>query len=465
MKDAISKLVRLIGSLVLFGSFLFFSCASNPDVYKGIDNAVYQREFLKGIDEIKKGQEKKSPIYPEKNAISLYLDKGLLEHYAGNYYASSMDLQEAEHLIQEAFTKSVTQNIASYIANDNTKEYPGEDYEDIYINVFNALNYYNRGNLEGAMVEIRKISMSSGKLDLLSRKYENTQSGVAEWITEQLVNYGLRVNTDLPRGRAVNFSNSALARYLGFLFYLGEGKTDDARIELEQLHAAFADNPAIYANPVPNSVGEAMNVPPGKARLNIIGFAGLSPIKEEGRFPGIFLFLRYPELRRPVFKLPKFVKRKSSINTIEVVVGETNKFRLELLEDMGAVMEETFNARFSNIFLKTYCRVLLKYVVAEITAYQIDYASDDKKDKAPSLEASMLVMFQKMAIDASENADVRMSRYFPDKAYIGGINLDPGTYTVTVNYYSGGKIVARDEHSNVNVRADVLNLIESVSLR
>jgi hypothetical protein len=61
------------------------------------------------------------------------LDKGLLEHYVGNYRDSSQDLENAERLIQDTFTKSVTAGIASYIANDNTKEYPGEDYEDIYL--------------------------------------------------------------------------------------------------------------------------------------------------------------------------------------------------------------------------------------------------------------------------------------------------------------------------------------------
>jgi uncharacterized protein YfaP (DUF2135 family) len=58
-----------------------------------------------------------------------------------------------------------------------------------------------------------------------------------------------------------------------------------------------------------------------------------------------------------------------------------------------------------------------------------------------------------------------MSRYLPDKAYIGGINLDPGTYQVYINYYHGNKIIFRDEHKNVVVKKNGLNLIESVKLK
>jgi hypothetical protein len=279
------RLCLLSGALGLF----IFSCASKPDAFKDIDEAVSRNNFEGGIASIRKGQEAKKPLYPEKNVVSLYLDKGLLEHYAGNYQNSSEDLQEAERFIEEAFTKSVTAGVSSFIANDNTKEYPGEDFEDIYLNVFNAFNYYNRGDLEGALVEIRKLSQSSGKLDMLSRKYEAARKSAGGWVMEQLKKLGFAINLQLPQGNPVNFSNSALARYLAALFYLGEGDTDSARIEFEQLAEAFG-NTKIYPYKVPQAVRDAQNVPGGKARLNIIGFSGLSPIKEEKHYSSIFPF-------------------------------------------------------------------------------------------------------------------------------------------------------------------------------
>ena len=410
---------------------------------------------------LRMAQDGRSPVYNERNAISLFLDKGLLEHYAGNYRSSSQDLQEAERLIEEAFTRSITAEVASYIINDNTKEYPGEDYEDIYINVFNALNYYHNDNLEGAMVEIRKITMPNGKLDMLSRKYENSNRTAGDFVISQVRNMGFEFHPDLPKGEAVNFSNSALARYLGSLFYLGQGMDDSANIEFEQLKAAFAGNPKIYNYPIPLAAYEAQNVPDGKARLDIISFVGLSPVKEEKLFPGVFPFFNNHILKLVHFKLPVFVERRTMhpIDRIEVTINNNEKFDLELLENMGDVMKETYNARFSSTFVKTYIRTLLKYAIADVAATQAG------KESSSSFAAYASAVTAKIAADASEGADTRMARYFPDKAYVGGINLDPGTYSVTITYYSGNPVIARDEPRDVNIRVNELNLIETFCLR
>jgi len=449
-------------------AFLFFSCASASRVYKSIDNAVYKNDFERGIAEIIIGQEKNKPIYPENNAVSLFLDKGLLEHYAGNYSSSSRDLENAERLIREAFTESISAGIASYIANDNTKEYPGEDYEDIYLNVFNALNYYHNNNTEEAMVEIRKITMSSGKLDLLSRKYEEGRNLAAQYLLESLHSIGFMAKLELPRGEPVVFSDSVLARYLSALFYQGQGKEDDARIEFSRLSAAFKGNPKIYYHPIPNSVGDAQNVPEGKARLNVIGFAGLSPVKEEKIYNQFFPFFRNPALHFTQFKLPVLVKRPSAIDRIQIKINGEQSFDLELLEDMGAVSRETYNARFANIFFKTYIRTIIKYAAVDVGTYVTAFRFGSKKRNEKTngwlvrLAASIA---GKQTADASEAADIRMGRYFPDKAYIGGINLEPGIYSATITFYNQGKVIATDDFTELNVRANALNLIEATSLK
>jgi len=451
---SIKNSIRICVSLLIL---LFISCATKSEAYKDIDQAVGKDEFDTAVEALVKGQDSKRPIYPEKNAVSLFLDKGLLEHYAGNYAASSKDLQEAERLIAEAFTKSVTADIASYIANDNTKEYPGEDFEDIYINVFNALNYYNRGDIDGALVEIRKLTITSGKLDMLSRKYEEARSKAGKGASDTFGSNGVSANDALPKGKSVNFSNSVLARYLSALFYLSDGNPDSARIEFDQLQRAFAANKNVYYQPFPKSIEDVRTVPAGKARLNIIGFTGLSPVKEEAKFPVFFPFT-YPILCTPVLKLPQFVKRPSAIDRVEVIVEGGEKFNLELLEDMGAVAEETFNARFTDIFFKTFLRLLIKYA-------STDVAANIAREQGGDLAGLAAAVAGKSAADASEGADIRMSRYMPDKAYIGGINLNPGPHNITINYYSGSRIVAKDTRRGVVVRANSPNLVEVVSLK
>jgi hypothetical protein len=439
---------------VLLAALLMLSCASTPSAFREIDRTVEQGNFTAAIEAIVNSQQGRQTLYSQRNALLLYLDKGLLEHYAGNYANSSRDLEFAERLIEEAYTKSISEGFFSYIINDNTKEYPGEDFEDIYINVFNALNYYNRGNLEGALVEIRKLSMPNGKLDMLSRRYEyrdpNTGDSLAETMQRET---GV---SQLPETSQVNFSNSALARFLGALFYQGSGNTDSARIEFDQVHRALG-NRNIYRHPAPAAIEQARNIPPGKARLNIISFAGLSPIKQEALIVH-YLPFRHPILRIAAFRLPVLVRRPSMITRIEVVVNGTERFELELLEDISAVVEETFKARYSSILLKTYIRTILKYAVADIAAMETASRQSD-------LAGALVAIAARTAMDLSEGADIRMSRYLPGRAYIGGINLDPGTHSVIINYYQGNTIITRAEYRDVNVSLNRLNLLESVNLR
>ena len=59
--------------------------------------------------------------------------------------------------------------------------------------------------------------------------------------------------------------------------------------------------------------------------------------------------------------------------------------------------------------------------------------------------------------------DDRMGRFFPGKAYAGGINLQPGVYSMTINYYNGARLIRSERRENVRVEAGKLNLVTSHS--
>jgi hypothetical protein len=59
-----------------------------------------------------------------------------------------------------------------------------------------------------------------------------------------------------------------------------------------------------------------------------------------------------------------------------------------------------------------------------------------------------------------------LSRYFPGRAHIGGINLEPGIYSFTVNCYDrNDEIVASFREEGVPVRKNLLNLKELVCIK
>jgi hypothetical protein len=428
--------------LLSLGMPLIWSCAGGS--FAVVDNELERNSYAESVKMLEKNRK---TLYKRGDKILYLLDKGMLQHYARQYPESSQLLQEGEKAIEDAFTRSVTQEISTYLINDNVRDYGGEDYEDIYINVFNALNYYNRGDTEGAMVEIRRMN---NKLRYLSVKYDAAITGLQKKALED--------GAPLPnQNDKTQFSNSALARYLGMLFHRGAGQYDDARIDMEWLLAAFANSPSVYTNDIPESVSGETEIPKGMARLNVLAFGGLSPIKSENvtRIP-------LPDLRWIKIALPEMVSRHSEIQNIELDLDNGQKVRLELLEDMDAVAKETFKARRQLIYVKSILRAAVKTVSSSATGA----AAKETDDGIAGLILGLYSIFAQAFAEVSEQADLRVSRYFPAKAYVAGINLLPGRYSFNIKYYNkNGKEIASIRYEDMNISENTLNLAQAVCLK
>ena len=427
------------------GIFVFFSCASNPAVYTRIDSKVQAGSFQRALDYINSRRASRRTIYSSpRNDILFYLDRGMVKHHAGMFRESFLDLHTAERLIEEAFTRSLTQEIGTLILNDNVMEYRGEDYEDLYINVFNALNFYFMGDLEGALVEIRRLNE---KLNVLQDRYERVARRVID--SSQHLDPG-----QLPM-ESTRFSNSALARYLGLLFYRGTGRFDSARVDYLELIRAFSLAPEIYNHPIPSSVHDELSVPAGKARLNIIAFVGLAPIKEERH---IFIPLPFPFPNNSArISIPVMENRPQTINRVEVVLDSGERFDLELLEDMGAVARETFKSRYNLTVLKTAARVITKAAASAAVAH----GAERRGGEGIGLLAGII---GRVFTEATERADTRISRFFPARALVGGINLPPGIYYVTVNFFGHSGLID-SQSGQINARENTLNLKRFICLK
>jgi hypothetical protein len=456
------------------------SCASGPELYKRIDGAVNAAAYEAAVAEIEAARTvapgKKWPgsqVYSEKNTILFNLDKGLLEHYAGNYWASYAELLEAEGNIEEAYTKSLSQEFSSYVVNDTMRDYAGEDYEDVYINIFNALNAYHLNNGQ-ALALINDLTAQGGELQVLAEKYSPEGSKARQFLEETLMLGGTVFSlgsVTWPAPARITFTNSALARYLAAIFCLAEGNKDMARYNLFELRNAFG-SPVYRSLTVPPALaiqgdrgserGPLLDIPAGKGQLNVLAFAGLSPIKIEKEERLFFPFLETPILKFAVIKTPLLQRRPSAIRGVTVSVQGGGAFKLELLEDIDAVFADTFNGRQSSVYLKTFARVLAKYITTDIAARAARQAAQENGSSPLVTEAAVLgiALAAKKALDFTEAADTRSARYLPSKVYIGAVNLDPGIYTITVNFTGGAPVPL-----TVTIKAGAISLVEAVCLK
>ncbi|NLA93192.1 MAG: hypothetical protein GX842_07180 [Spirochaetales bacterium] len=387
----------------------------------------------------------------EKQGPLLYaLDLGALAHYNRQWLTSNNLLDRAELQIWENYSESITANLGSYLVNDNTRAYQGEDFEDLYTNIFKALNYLHLGEGEGSLVELRRLSE---KQQMLRQKYEMLDQRL------EMSSHGDYVESY----SSSQFSSSALGYYLQMIVARDMGEFNDALFAQGAVQRAFKSQPALYPFSLPKTVEEDLNrLKEGSKRVNLIAFSGLAPYKVEvvERFP-------LSSTNWVKIALPQMVRRPSLVNSIEVVLSNGSRFNLELMENIGEIAIEAFRLRERHIYNKTIIRALLKATGTEI----IDYATETMASEAESQEAadaiivvgSILSLFSRIFSEASENADVRGSHFFPDKAWVGGIDLPYGNYEAHLYYRnSSGKVIYEESLQGINVASKGLTIWEGV---
>lgn len=397
-------------------------------------------------------QESKFNLYGKTSEVLYALDSGMIRHFSQDYEHSNKDLSYAEKLMEEFYAKSITQNISSYLANDMVLDYSGEEYEDIYSNLFKCLNYIHLKNYEDALVEIRRFD---NKQKLLAAKYSNE-------ISEAKFSVQSKIDFNYEK---ISFHNSALARYLSMLLYRSLGDYDSAQVDLNYLESAFETQENLYNFSIPTSIDEELTVENGDARLNILAFSGLSPKKEEIRIENYYwtgngyspMVIAFPEMEY----IPSKVNRVA-VNVLNLETGEKKSHNLELLEKMEQIAYDTFREKKSLIYLKTVNRALSKY----ITRSALDVAAYATRDDS-SLSAIFEIasVFSSIYNVVTEAADLRVCRFFPGKACVGGITIEPGIYTVEVVFFSrNNEVVSRELFENMSIKTNELNFVEAICL-
>jgi hypothetical protein len=413
----------------------------------------------------------RNKAYTGKDRAVFYLDIGMLYHWNAEYEKSNEYLEKAERAIEDSFAKSLTRSASSLILNDNVLEYSGEDYEDIYLNAFKALNYLALGKNDSAFVEVRRIN---NKLVQLAGKYDKMAQKLSEAEEAQ---------EPFQPGKSY-FQESALGRYLSLLLYRNEYRWDDVRIDLEKISRGWKLQPDIYTFSAPDFSLEKKRVAAPVARLNVIAFSGLAPDKEASTFyihteqdliilagtsenylgkqrlDGLNV-LNWPGIEEGYhfkFQLPSMHRRPSNVNRIEVKVSDGPQQQLYPLESLENAAVETFGIKKPLIYLKTVTRAVTKGLAAE-------RSKERMTENMGGGTAFFSRILTDLVVDQTENADLRVSRFFPAQASIREIHLDEGVYDIQINYYgAGGTLLHTDERTGVRLEAGQLNVLESAYL-
>ncbi|MFO8064208.1 MAG: hypothetical protein R6V29_06185 [Spirochaetia bacterium] len=471
----VRRLVPLLGAFALLS---MAGCTTTRNTaFIEVDDLARSGRYTEAAETL--SGDDREVFYNDRDKVLYHLDVGLLHHYGDNFEESTRHLNEAEFLIEEYFTKSISQAAATLLVNDTKQDYAGEDYEDIYLNVFKALNFLSQDEFDSAFVEVRRIN---NKLNLLEDKYREVAEGYES--AEETDEAGM----DFEPGDT-EFHNSALARYLSMIAYRAEGDYDDARIDRRKIDEAFRLQPNVYDFEQPD-LSDALDRDVGP-RLVVMAFTGESPDKradtlrvitqrnlvivqqerENDRgtlettqldafpFPGVEGGYRFK------FQLPRMTTRGSDVRRIEVLVDGEPVGTLDRIESIQRVAKETFEVRRPLIYLKTITRVVIKGILAERGKEELQKAGANAGTLGVigSIAAGIAT---DVAVDASERADLRVSRYFPAFAYVGEFEIPEGEHRVRVRYVGKqGTVVAEESFGPRLIEKSGLNLVTSYTPR
>lgn len=437
------QLRQLIYTPILF---FFISCMS-AGRFEHLDKSVAAGQYAQARCSL---EIDKNRLYAGTDKVLYYLDAGMLSRFAGDYETSNTELSEAEKLIEYYYAKSVSQAVGSFMLNDTVIDYAGEDYEDIYTNIFMALNYVRLNKTEDAFVEIRRFD---NKIKLLSSKYEQAIYEAKRQTEDSQAAY---TRPDL------HFHNSALARYISLLLYRSRGEFDSAEIDKKYMESAFRTQLSLYPFAFPSAVEEEFYIPEGMARLNVLSFTGLAPGKEEE-------VIRIPEaIGGSWFKIaiPVMYKRPSKTAYVEIEAeaqdGTKSRKTLELIESIENIAEDTFRQKQALLYTKAFLRAVSKTA----SSSAVSAALEAQDDKGLNTLGGLLRFASSLFIEVSERADTRTSRFFPAEVRAGGLNLKSGLYTLRVSCYDKkGKLLHRDIKEDIPVQSGKLNIVESICTR
>jgi hypothetical protein len=418
-----------------------------------------------------------SSWYGSTNRFLYDMDIGALYHYAGRYDSSSRYLQQAAATCDDLYTRSISNEAASLLVNDNVRPYRSRPYELVLLHWLNALDYLAAGNTDDALVESRAVQ-------LLFNEWERNN----------------------PHDR--KYADDAAFHYLSSIAYDAAGNDDDAMISLYKAVAAFEQGPVA----LPPSIGNyayymlrlnnrdqdtgllhlSADVPrervPGigndRTEIILIGYAGRGPALVEDKWWGTYIrggllavdhyddrgsiesfsmpapFLPEQEYEKAAegrkndigttfhvsFSLPKMRTFRSwtSYFTARVAPGSPQVTSV-VINDLDGQLAKNLEDTRTATMTRTVVRTVLRTIAAQ--------TAKSKMETSSPLANLLLNVGTDALADQLEHADVRSCFLVPKTVQIARIPVTPGTYTVQAEARNAeGGVIGTKTFDNVEVR-------------
>lgn len=349
-----------------------------------------------------------------RNRLLALLDRGMVNHAAGDYSASIRDFLEAAALVEELDRISVTETSASLITNDWATHYRGEYSERLWIHTFQMMNFLVTGQPESAAVEARqalKLIDAHGKVlrnDFYTRALIALSFELAGQFDSAHIEYRKLVD-DMPAPTGIVRRAWQNAVRLG--------RADDA----SRFAALLGQTPSR-----PSTTG---------ARGELIVFVTADRIAR--KIPGDILVDVDARISFPYYP-PRFERPPTVLASVRAGIDATN----------GAVDPATQDVDVLSVSLTPLARASLEARAASMTVkYGTRLALKDQLGDAAHREDALLGGLVRVMLFVLEQADTRSWETLPGSLALVQLPLEPGVHDVTLS------ITSRDGYRSVEMPA------------
>ena len=418
------RLLSVFSGKRLFLSFFLFlsSCSTALKDQSQVSRLCLQDNYVKA----KAILNDNSHLYGRKNTLLYFLDKGLILHLSGDYKESIAAFDKAKRTFDELYTRSLSAMAGTWLVNEYSASYHGEDFERVMINIFQALNYLMVGDLDEALVEARQVD---SKLSVINSRYKPGEknaykedafarlfmgiiyeaSNTPEDMNNAFISYRKALETyETDYRKNYDFSAPSLLKenLLATADYMG---IEEAREYRKKYHGI----PFL-------SLKEKSQ----KAQVYLIQYEGVSPTKEEGSLviplpDGYLVKMAFPKYRRIPSKIKSsfFSARDSSNGVI--------KAQVETGEDISALAMQNLESRKVRVMAKAIAVSSAKYLVERQQEEAIRKKFGAKAADSFKIASSVFNAF-------STKADTRSWQTLPSEIRIARLCLNAGEYSFFV---------------------------------
>ncbi len=390
----------------------------------------YDRELTETMNLVASGRPEQALLELETNNqnddkdLLYYEEKGQLQNIIGQFEESKATWFMADEKIKiweaevRADPDKVIGDVASFIVNDKTRRYDGQDYEKVMLSTKLAVNHLQLGDFDAARIEIKKTHEREAIIaELRSRQIEKVEEKTKEknikTEVKDLKGYPVETLNDPAVTSLKNSYQSAFSHYLAGFVYESLGEPS---LAAPGYRTAIELRPDIkwLEDGLANLESRANSIKRNETDVLFVVEVGSIPARQSIEFP-----VPVPSTRgvdAVPFSFPVIRPDRTVFIPSRLDIDNQRTIEVHAATSLSAMALRALKDDMPGIILRGAVRAMTKAVTHEVV-----------KDQHPLLQLAVVV-----GEVVTEGADERGWRTLPSHILIGRAVLPSGQHTMNI---------------------------------